>query len=284
MPISGTRGRSMLEIDSLVTGYGNLPVIHGLSMTVEEGSSVAIFGGNGVGKSTLLKTIAAWLPVQSGSITWDGQSLSGRDAVFVARAGVGFVPQENKVFASLSVAENLDLAADFKPGGAARLREIYDRFPILNERQRQKAGSLSGGERQLLAAVSALLMEPKLLLLDEPTTGLSPVATQRLTGLIAEVVRDGITLVWVVEQDPDVALEIVDRAHVMAGGELIASFDKKELKSVDLAKLLLGGQEEVVQEVVQNADRETVRERSRDGESEDRGGSRSGDVGRGRLR
>ena len=244
----------MLEINSLVTGYGNLPVIHEVSLKVEEGSSVAIFGGNGVGKSTLLKAIAAWLPVQAGSIIWAGKRLSDRDAVFAAHAGVGFVPQENKVFASLSVEENLDLAADFRRSGAGRLNEVYERFPVLFERKSQKAGSLSGGERQLLGVVSALLMEPQLLLLDEPTTGLSPVATERLTEVIKEVVRDGITLIWVVEQDPDVVREIVDRAHVMAGGELIASFDKKELQSIDLAKLLLGGQEEVVQEVGRNAD------------------------------
>jgi ABC-type branched-subunit amino acid transport system ATPase component len=245
----------MLEIDSLVTGYGNLPVIHGLSLKVEEGSSIAIFGGNGVGKSTLLKAIAGWLPVQAGSIRWAGETVSDRDAVFAARAGIGFVPQEYKVFATLSVEENLDLAADFKPTGDARLREIYERFELLWERRRQKAGSLSGGERQLLAVVSALLMEPRLLLLDEPTTGLSPVATERLCEVILDVVREGITLVWVVEQDPDVALEIVDSAQVMAGGELVASFNKDELGSADLAKLLLGGvNEEVVQRVGRSTD------------------------------
>lgn len=239
----------MLRIDSLVTGYGNLPVIHGMSLNVEEGESVAIFGGNGVGKSTLLKTIAGWLPAQSGSISWREQRVSDHDAVFAARAGIGFVPQENKVFPSLSVRENLDLAADFRRGDPGKLSDVFERFPILFERQRQKAGSLSGGERQLLAVVTALLMEPQLLLLDEPTTGLSPVATQRLTEVIDDIVSRGITLVWVVEQDPDVALEIVDRAHVMAGGELIASFDKEELQGADLGKLLLGGQEEVVREV-----------------------------------
>jgi branched-chain amino acid transport system ATP-binding protein len=225
-----------------------------MSLTVEEGQSVAIFGGNGVGKSTLLKAIAGWLPAQSGSISWREHRVSDRDALFATRAGIGFVPQENKVFSSLSVRENLDLAADFRRGQSGRLEEIFERFPILFERQRQKAGSLSGGERQLLAVVSALLMEPELLLLDEPTTGLSPVATQRLTEVIGDIARQGITLVWVVEQDPDVALEIVDRAHVMAGGELIGSFDKVELKSADLTKLLLGGQEEMVQEVTRLTD------------------------------
>jgi ABC-type branched-subunit amino acid transport system ATPase component len=244
----------LLRIDSLVTGYGNLPVIHGMSLNVEEGESVAIFGGNGVGKSTLLKTIAGWLPAQSGSISWRDKRVSDHDAVFAARAGIGFVPQENKVFPSLSVRENLDLAADFRRGDPGRLSDVFERFPILFERQRQKAGSLSGGERQLLAVVTALLMEPQLLLLDEPTTGLSPVATQRLTEVIDDIVSRGITLVWVVEQDPDVALEIVDRAHVMAGGELIASFDKKDLQGADLGKLLLGGQEEVVREVTRLTD------------------------------
>lgn len=238
----------MLEIDRLVCGYGNLPVIHGISLAVAEGSSIAIFGGNGVGKSTLLKTIAGWLPAQGGSIKWKGRTLSGRDAVYAAQAGVGFVPQENKVFSSLSVEENLDLGADFRPGGAKKLAEIYERFPLLWERRRQKAGSLSGGERQLLAVVSALLMEPQLLLLDEPTTGLSPVAVDRLTEVIKDVIAEGITLVWVVEQDPDVALAMVDRAHVMAGGELVASFEERELRGADLTKLLLGGQEEVLVE------------------------------------
>jgi len=238
----------VLEIDQLVCGYGNLPVIHGISLTVEEGKSIAIFGGNGVGKSTLLKTIAGWLPVQAGSISWRGLTLSGHDAVYAARAGIGFVPQENKVFASLSVEENLDLGTDFQPGGAKRRDEIYERFPMLWERRRQKAGSLSGGERQLLAVVSALLMEPQLLLLDEPTTGLSPVAVERLTPVIKDVIREGITLVWVVEQDPDVALTMVDHAHVMAGGELVASFEGEDLQGADLTKLMLGGQEEMVVE------------------------------------
>lgn len=234
----------MLDIQGLVCGYGNLPVIHDLSLRVEQGESVAVFGGNGVGKSTLLKTIAGWLPVQEGSISWRGERVSGRDPVFGARMGIGFVPQENKVFPSLSVGENLDLAADFRPGGREKLSEIYERFPILLERRRQKAGSLSGGERQLLAVESALLMNPDLLLLDEPTTGLSPVATDRLTEVISDVVKEGITLVWVVEQDPDVALAIVDRAHVMAGGELVAEFKGADLKGADLASLLLGGHEE----------------------------------------
>lgn len=236
----------MLAIDRLFCGYGNLPVIHGLSLEVEEGESIAIFGGNGVGKSTLLKTIAGWLPVQSGSISWRDHNLTNRDAVFACVAGIGFVPQENKVFPSLSVEENLDLAADFRRSGNGKLREVYERFPILFERKRQKAGSLSGGERQLLAVVSALLMEPELLLLDEPTSGLSPVAIEDLVEVIAEVVQRGITLVWVVEQDPGVALSIVDKAHVMAGGELIASYEKEHLQGADLAKLVLGGQEEVV--------------------------------------
>jgi ABC-type branched-subunit amino acid transport system ATPase component len=239
----------VLRIDSLVSGYGNLPVIHGMTLDVEEGEAVAVFGGNGVGKSTLLKTIAGWLPAQSGSVSWRDQRVSDRDPLFATRAGIGFVPQENKVFPSLSVRENLDLALDFRRGHAGRLNQIFERFPILFERQRQRAGSLSGGERQLLAVVSALLMEPQLLLLDEPTTGLSPVATQRLTEVVRDIAQEGITLVWVVEQDPDVALQIVDRAHVMAGGELIASFDKGDLQSADLGKLLLGGQEEVVEEV-----------------------------------
>jgi ABC-type branched-subunit amino acid transport system ATPase component len=156
----------MLAIDELVCGYGNLPVIHGMSLKVAEGDSIAIFGGNGVGKSTLLKTIAGWLPVQSGSITWRETRISDHDAVFAAKAGVGFVPQDNKVFASLTVAENLELAADFHEGGHKRLADVYENFPILFERKRQKAGSLSGGERQLLAFVSSIIMEPQLMVLD----------------------------------------------------------------------------------------------------------------------
>ncbi len=231
----------MLQVEGLVCGYGSLPVIYGIGMEVGEGEAVAILGANGAGKSTLLKAIARWLPVDAGVIRWGGQDASHWDPVQITKAGLGFVPQDNKVFPGLSVGMNLQISADLRPDGAERLAEVYDRFPLLRERQRQKAGSLSGGERQLVAVVSALILAPRLVLLDEPTTGLSPVMVDQVTDLIRSVIDDGVSVVWVVEQDPQTAFEIVDRAYVMTGGSVAASFVGDELRSADVSSILLGG-------------------------------------------
>ena len=230
----------MLQVDSLVCGYGSLPVIHGLSLEVAEGEAVAIIGANGAGKSTLLKTISRWLPVDSGSIRWDDEDVTSWDPVRVTKAGLAFVPQDNKVFPDLSVGANLQISADLRPDGARRLAEAYERFPLLRERQRQKAGSLSGGERQLVAVTSALILAPRVVLLDEPTTGLSPVMVDQVTDLIRAVIDSGVGVVWVVEQDPDTAFEIVDRAYVMAGGRIAATLVGEQLRTADVSSILLG--------------------------------------------
>jgi branched-chain amino acid transport system ATP-binding protein len=231
----------MLEVDGLVCGYGSLPVIHGLSFGLEVGESIAILGANGAGKSTLLKTVARWLPVQAGAIRWDGHDATAWSPEHMTKAGLAFVPQDNKVFPALSVAENLEISADLHADGRNRLADAYARFPLLRERQNQKAGSLSGGERQLVAVLSALILSPKLLVLDEPTMGLSPVMVERVTELIRSVIDSGVSVVWVVEQDPETALEVVDRAYVMAGGRLGQSLSGQALKTTDLSSVLLGG-------------------------------------------
>jgi branched-chain amino acid transport system ATP-binding protein len=231
----------MLEIEDLVCGYGSLPVIHGLGFTVKAGESIAILGANGAGKSTLLKAVAGWLPVDAGSIRWDDQDATGWSPEQMTKAGLAFVPQENKVFPALTVGDNLEISADLRPDGRERLAEAYERFPLLRERHKQRAGSLSGGERQVVAVLSALILSPKLLVLDEPTMGLSPVMVDRVSDLIRSVIDSGVSVIWVVEQDPETALEVVDRAYVMAGGRLSASLDGQNLDATALTSALLGG-------------------------------------------
>lgn len=231
----------MLEVEKLVCGYGNLPVLHGLDFKIGDHESVAILGANGAGKSTFLRAISRSLPVISGVIRWRDTEVQSWPAWRAAQTGIGYVPQDHNVFPAMTVYENLALAAESRPDGRAQLAEFIDRFPILEARAKQLAGTLSGGERQLVALVSALLMDPKLLLLDEPTTGLAPIVVENLSELIRQVVTSGVAVVWVVEQDPAVALKIVDRAYTMAAGEFVAELPKERFEDRRTLEELLTG-------------------------------------------
>jgi ABC-type branched-subunit amino acid transport system ATPase component len=209
-----------LEARNLIGGYGRVEILHDVSIRLGGDGMVAILGPNGAGKSTLLKTLAGHLPSLDGELLLDGERYDGRDARWAARAGIVLVPQTRSVFPDLSVAENLRLGALYNPRADDAIAAAMDRFPVLRERGDQAAGSLSGGERQILAISSAVLMEPKVLLLDEPTTGLSPMAAESTAELIGELIESGMTVAWVVEQLPELALERAARAYFIEAGQV----------------------------------------------------------------
>jgi branched-chain amino acid transport system ATP-binding protein len=216
----------VLEVRDLVAGYGRFAVLHEVDFELATGESAAIMGANGAGKSTLMKAISKSIPVMAGSVRWSGKDLTRRSAADVARSRVAYVPQEANVFAELSVRDNLMLGADVHPDPAPRVDAMMERFPLLRERARQQAGTLSGGERKILAVTSSLLMEPELLLLDEPTSGMAPKMSALVRDVIVSIIGEGMSVLWVVEQEPEIALEVVDRAFVMAGGEIVDSRDR----------------------------------------------------------
>jgi ABC-type branched-subunit amino acid transport system ATPase component len=210
----------ILETRDLSAGYGRLPVLHGVSIALPKQGAIAILGPNGAGKSTLLKVLARRLPVMGGEVRYRGDDYGARGATWAARNGIALVPQDHNVFPDLTVAQNLRLGAEGKPGGAAAVEKALAAFPVLRERAGQLAGSLSGGERQIVAITSALLMRPEVLLLDEPTTGLAPQAAQVTAKLITDAMASGTAVAWVVEQMPELALERVQRAYFLEGGQI----------------------------------------------------------------
>ncbi|OLN32658.1 ABC transporter ATP-binding protein [Desulfosporosinus metallidurans] len=209
---------SLLKCKSVESGYGKIPILHGVELRVEESEMVAVLGPNGAGKSTLMKTIAGILPLMKGQILFKEEDISPLKHHALASRGLGYVPQEKNVFADLTVAENLELGAFTIKNPKEAIETIYHRFPKLKERCKQKAGTLSGGERQLLAVGSALLLNPRLLILDEPTSGLSPQATETMINLISKIRDDGTAVIWVVEESPKEVLAHVDRVYLLESG------------------------------------------------------------------
>jgi branched-chain amino acid transport system ATP-binding protein len=210
---------SLLEIDGLSAGYGDLQVLTDVDMQVEDGEYVTVVGPNGAGKSTVMKSVFGLTNRMGGSISFDGTDISGMNPDEIIREGVGYVPQTDNVFAPLSVRENLEMGAyilDEVPQDA--LEAVYDRFPILEERASQKAGTLSGGQRQMLAMGRALMLDPDLLLLDEPSAGLAPDLVDEMFERVDRIVDSG-TAVLMVEQNAKAALEHCDRGYVLVNGE-----------------------------------------------------------------
>jgi len=211
----------VLEARNVVAGYvPNLPILHGVSVHLSAGEIVTIIGPNGAGKSTLIKAVAGLLNVSGGEVLLDGKNITNIPAHKLAAEGVGYVPQTGNVFATLSIHENLVMGGAPLPKERAtkQIEKIYALYPILKERMREKAGVLSGGQRQILAVARALLTQPRLILLDEPTAGLSPMAANELFALIRDLVTNGAT-VLMVEQNAKAALRISDRGYVMAEGQ-----------------------------------------------------------------
>ncbi|MCF4167368.1 ABC transporter ATP-binding protein [Zavarzinia compransoris] len=225
----------ILELDGIHAGYGEVRVLHGVSLKVRTGGVTALIGSNGAGKTTLLRVIAGLLPVRRGNLVYDYREFTDADAAHRVEAGIALVPEGRMVFPDFTVEENLLIGA-FTPRVRARRVELaatlYDRYPILKERRRQLAGTLSGGQQQLLAIARGLMSEPKLLLLDEPSLGLSPQAVADLFRMIEEIRATGVTIM-LVEQNVRSTLEISDTAFVLETGEIALSGRAADLLADD---------------------------------------------------
>jgi ABC-type branched-subunit amino acid transport system ATPase component len=233
---------SQLEARGVYGGYGGADILHGVELDVEEGELVVIVGPNGAGKSTLLKAIFGLIRVREGSIRFAGEEIANRRPDQLVRRGLGFVPQERNVFPSLTVEENLEMGA-FILGEdiSARLERVYQIFPPLREKRSQPAGQLSGGQRQMVGIGRALMLEPRLLILDEPTAGLSPQFTDLIFDKVREINRDGVSIVMV-EQNARQALMLAHRGYVLTLGRNRFEGPGPELvANREVAELFLGG-------------------------------------------
>lgn len=232
---------SFLELKGVVSGYGKIPILHEVNLHVEEGELVGIIGSNGAGKTTLMHTISGLLPLMSGTIHFNGQRIDLLSPNQIATLGLGYVPQRKNVFAELTVLENLEMGAYPLKNPKDKIAEMLDMFPRLKERIGQKAGTLSGGERQMLALSSALIVSPKFLLLDEPITGLAPQIIKGLIEMIVEIRNRGTTVIWVVEENPREVLIHADRVYLMDSGIIkMERTGKQFMEEEDLEELFLG--------------------------------------------
>ena len=211
----------ILEVENLSAGYGKIQVLWDVSLSAAEGDFVSVIGANGAGKTTLLRTISGLVSPWGGSVAAFGKPLRGLSAAKIVRRGVGHVPEGRQLFHEMSVKENLVSGADYLPEAKRRLHEtrrfVYELFPRLEERERQLAGTLSGGERQMLAIGRALMSLPKLLLVDEPSLGLSPALTTTVFRALEQISRDGVTVV-LVEQNVKQSLKLANRAYLLENG------------------------------------------------------------------
>ena len=233
---------ALLEVQDLAAGYGDTEILRGLSLRVGDGELVAVIGPNGAGKSTLLKTLAGLVAPRAGRITLRGADITGVGTQRIVRSGLCYVPQEANVFASLSVWENLAIGAWTAPGALnERARAVVELFPILAERRRARAGTLSGGERQMLAMAMALMVEPRLLLLDEPSAGLAPALQRLVFDRVREINARGLGIL-LVEQNARESLARGHRASVLAMGRVRAEGAGPVLgDDPEIRRLYLGG-------------------------------------------
>ncbi len=235
---------AMLEIKDLHVYYGAIHAIKGISLTVNEGEIVTLIGANGAGKSTTLRTVSGLLTPRGGSVSFLGKDISGAPAQDIVRAGISQVPEGRRIFANMTVMENLELGAYIrsdKEGIARDYEMVFGRFPRLRERREQAAGTLSGGEQQMLAMGRALMSRPKLLLLDEPSMGLAPLLIREIFHIIVDINKAG-TTVLLVEQNANMALSIASRAYVLETGRITLSGDAGELaQSEAVRRAYLGG-------------------------------------------
>ena len=229
---------NILEIKNLVVSYGGIEAVKGIDLTVEEGKIVTLVGSNGAGKSTTLKSIAGLVKPKSGDILFNGQSLLGKSTDQIVSTGVTLVPEGRRVFPNLTVEENLRIGAYLRKDKAEIEKDIqwvYELFPRLQERSWQLAGTLSGGEQQMLAVGRALMSRPKLMMLDEPSLGLAPLVVQDIFKIIQEINRQGVT-VLLIEQNANMALKIADLAYVLETGTITMSGTGAELLANDKVK------------------------------------------------
>ena len=229
---------ALLEINNLEVHYGVIHALKGISFEVNEGEIIALIGANGAGKTTTLHTISGILQASSGNIIYDGKDITKVQAHKIVNLGISQVPEGRRVFAQLSVLENLKLGAFIRKDKdriEEDLRNIYERFPRLEERKNQLAGTLSGGEQQMLAMGRALMSRPRIILMDEPSMGLSPIYVSEIFDIIKSINKDG-TTVLLVEQNAKKALSIADRAYVLETGKIALSGDAKNLMNNDTVK------------------------------------------------
>ena len=221
----------LLEVKDLVVSYGGIEALKGISFSVDEGQIVTLIGANGAGKSTTLRAITGIVPVKSGTITYNGENITGMDTQKVVERGIARVPEGRRVFANLTVLENLKIGAYLRKDTAQIQKDIeyiYKLFPRLEERSWQLAGTLSGGEQQMLAVARALMSRPKLMMMDEPSLGLAPLIVRDIFQIIREINKQGVTIL-LIEQNANMALHTADRGYVMETGEIILEGAGREL-------------------------------------------------------
>jgi ABC-type branched-subunit amino acid transport system ATPase component len=233
---------TVLEADGIVTGYGEVDILHGVSIMVDKGEIVAVIGPNGAGKSTLMKAVFGLLKIRRGKIVLGGTEVTNLPPQHMVRRGVCYVPQSDNVFPSLTIEENLEMGAFIRRDGLkTKKEEMYELFPPLAERPHLRAGKLSGGQRQMLALARALMLEPSLLLLDEPTASLSPKMVGDILAKIHNINRLGVAIL-IVEQNAREALNLCHRGYVLVMGKnALEGTGQSLLESEDVGRLYLGG-------------------------------------------
>lgn len=214
--------RTMLKIENLYVNYGGINALRGISLEVQDGEIVTLIGANGAGKSTTLRTITGLVKAASGSVVWNGEEMIGKSIDAIFKSGIAMVPEGRRVFSDLTVLENLQIGAYLRKDKEEIDKDIewvYSLFPRLKERYWQYAGTLSGGEQQMLAVGRALMSRPKLMMMDEPSLGLAPLVVQDIFSIIKEINRQGVTIL-LIEQNANMALRIADRGYVLETGQI----------------------------------------------------------------
>jgi branched-chain amino acid transport system ATP-binding protein len=234
----------MLELENVVAGYGTGDVLKGISLNIKSGEIVSLVGANGAGKSTTLRLITGLLRARSGNVLFDGKPIAHIAPYIRARQGIALVPEGRRIFHGMTVEENLELGALKGDLGmkSVDVKSIYEMFPRLDERKNQAAGSLSGGEQQMLALGRALLSRPRLLLLDEPSLGLAPLIVRQIFGVISQIHQDGTTIL-LVEQNSSLALQTASRAYVMQTGCIVLQGKSEEIRDDPIIKSAYLGQD-----------------------------------------
>ena len=231
----------LLSLEGIDTQYGSIRILQGLSLHVDAGELVCLLGGNASGKSTTLKTILGIVKPKKGSVHFDGENVTGRTTSHRIKKGMAIVPENRRLFAPMTVLENLEMGAYLQNGGSKEdFERVYELFPLLYERRAQLAGTLSGGEQQMVAMGRALMSKPKLLLMDEPSMGLAPILVERSFEIIKQVHEAGVAML-IVEQNANVSLSIADRGYVLSTGRLVLEGKAAALREdEDLRKAYLG--------------------------------------------
>ena len=228
----------MLKIAKLNVNYGAIHALHDISIDVKKGEIVTLIGANGAGKTSILRAISGLIPIKSGEVIFEGKPIHNTDAYRLSKLGLAHVPEGRRIFANMSVMENLELGAYIRKDKSNIAKDydmVFDKFPRLKERTKQMAGTLSGGEQQMLAMGRALMVRPRILLLDEPSMGLAPLVVRNIFSIIQEINMSG-TTVLLVEQNAHMALSIANKAYVLETGKIVLQGDSKELLANDAVR------------------------------------------------